>query len=117
MLDIENHTNFISQAHDLKLNKEYYSAIKMNEILPFAAMWMGLENITLSEVNQRKTNITWYHLYVKSKKEYKWSYLQNRSRLTDIENKFMVTKGEKERGEDNLGVLYGINRYKLLHIK
>ena len=36
---------------------EYYSAIKKNEILPFAATWMDLENIILSEVSQRKTNI------------------------------------------------------------
>ena len=32
------------------------------------------------------------------KKWYKWTYLQNRKRLTDIENKFMVTKGEMEEG-------------------
>ena len=29
------------------------------------------------------------------KKWYKWTYLQNRNRLTDLENKFMVTKGER----------------------
>ena len=29
---------------------EYYSAIKKNEIMPFVATWMGLENVTLSEV-------------------------------------------------------------------
>ena len=31
---------------------EYYSAIKQNEILPFAATRMDLENIILSEVSQ-----------------------------------------------------------------
>ena len=45
---------------------EYYSAIKMNEIMPFAATWMDLEIIIRSEVSQRKTNIICYHLYVES---------------------------------------------------
>ena len=31
---------------------EYYSAIKKNEILPFAATWMDLDGIMLSEVSQ-----------------------------------------------------------------
>ena len=35
---------------------EYYSAIKKNEIMPFAATWMQLEIIILSEVGQTKTN-------------------------------------------------------------
>ena len=35
---------------------EYYSAIKRNEIIPFAATWTDLEIIILSEVSQRKTN-------------------------------------------------------------
>ena len=46
---------------------EYYSAIKKNEIMPFAATWMDLEIIILNEVRQRETNII-YHLYVESKK-------------------------------------------------
>ena len=33
---------------------EYYSDIKMNEIMPFAATWMGLEIIILSEVSQKE---------------------------------------------------------------
>ena len=36
---------------------EYYSAIKKNEILPFAVKWMDLENIILSDISQTKTNI------------------------------------------------------------
>ena len=35
---------------------EYYLAIKKNEILPFATMWVELEGIMLSEISQRKTN-------------------------------------------------------------
>ena len=36
---------------------EYHSAIKKNEILPFAMTWMELEGIMLSEISQRKTKI------------------------------------------------------------
>ena len=36
---------------------KYYLAIKKNEIMPFAATWMDLEIIILSEVSQTKTNI------------------------------------------------------------
>ena len=35
----------------------YYSAIKMNEIMPFAVTWRTVEIVILSEVRQRKTNI------------------------------------------------------------
>ena len=48
------------------------------------------------------------------KKWYKWTYLQNRNRLTDIENKLMVTKGETV-GRDKLGIWLYI--YTLLYIK
>ena len=36
---------------------EYYSAIKKNEILPFATTWMEREGIMLSEISQRETKI------------------------------------------------------------
>ena len=33
-------------------------------------------------------------LYVEPKKWYKWIYLQNGNRITDVENKLMVTRGD-----------------------
>ena len=48
---------------------EYYSAIKKNKIIPFAATWMDLEILILSEVRQRKTKLMRYCLYVESKKK------------------------------------------------
>ena len=35
---------------------EYYSAIKKNEIMLFAATWMDLEILIVSEVRKRRTN-------------------------------------------------------------
>ena len=32
---------------------EYYSAIKKNKIMPFAATWMELETLVLSEASQK----------------------------------------------------------------
>ena len=39
---------------------EYYSAIKKNKIMPFAATWMDLEIVTLSEVSQTQKDK--YHM-------------------------------------------------------
>ena len=39
---------------------EYYSAIKKNETMPFAAIWMQLEMITLSEVSPKEKDK--YHM-------------------------------------------------------
>ena len=41
---------------------EYYSAIKRNEIMAFAATWMDLEIIMLSEVS--KTQMTYAITYM-----------------------------------------------------
>ena len=94
---------------------EYYSAIKNNEIMPLATTLMQLEIIILCEVRKRKTNTIWYHLYVESKIWHKWTCLQNRNRLTDIENRLVVAEGEGEgRG---MGWEFGVGRCKLLHLE
>ena len=41
----------------IKYTMEYYLAIEKNKIMPFAATWMDLEILRVSEVSQRKTNI------------------------------------------------------------
>ena len=38
----------------------YYSATKMNKIMPFAAIWMDLEIFVLSEVSQTQKDK--YHM-------------------------------------------------------
>ena len=79
--------------------KEYYAAIKKNKILPLAVTWIDIEIIILSEVSLKEKDK--YHMilfYMKSKNIYKWTYLQNRNRLADIENKLVVTTGEGRRG-------------------
>ena len=54
--------------------------------MPIAATWMQPEIIILSEVRKRKT-YAMYHLYVESKIQHKRTYVQNRNRLTDRENR------------------------------
>ena len=41
---------------------EYYLAIKKNEILPFATMWMELKGIVLSEIRERQISYDFTHM-------------------------------------------------------
>ena len=44
------HTHTHTHTHTM----EYYSAIKKNETMPFAATWMDLEIIILREVREKQ---------------------------------------------------------------
>ena len=71
---------------------EYHSAIKKNEKMLFAAIWMDLEIIILSAVSQKEKDryhITYMYL------KHDTNDLQNS--FTDTENKLMVNKGEGRR--------------------
>ena len=87
-MDKEDVTYICMYIHNgilLSHKKEWNNAICSNMDGPrdYHAKWI-----------QRKTNIIWYQLYVKSKKMIQ---IKNRNRLTDTENQLMVTKGEGGR--------------------
>ena len=70
--------------------------------MPFAAIWMELEILNPSEISQ--TVKEKHHMIFVSnlKKRIQMNFLRNRNRLTDFENKLMVTKGNRCRGRDGL---------------
>ena len=41
---------------------EYYSAIKKNEVLPFATTWIEPEGIMLSEIRERQISYDFTHM-------------------------------------------------------
>ena len=44
----------------LYITMTYYSAMKKNEILPFAAIWLDLEGIMVSDISQTEKDK--YHM-------------------------------------------------------
>ena len=48
---------------------DYHSAIKKNEIMPFAATWMDLEIIILCEVSQRQISYDSAYMWNPKKKK------------------------------------------------
>ena len=78
---------------------EYYSVTKKNEIRQFAATWMDLESVILSEVNQ--TEKEKYHmvpLICGSEKEMIQIKLLTKQKETHRLRKFMVAAGKGELG-------------------
>ena len=65
--------------------------------MPFAATYMNLENVILKEVRERQISYDITYMW-NLKKGYKGTYLQNQNRLTDVEHKFMTTRGEGAEG-------------------
>ena len=75
---------------------EYYSAIKKewNNAI-YSNMDGPRDYHTKWSKSERERQISYDIAYMWNlKKGYKWTYLQNRNRLTDIENKLTVTKGD-----------------------
>ena len=67
---------------------------KKNKILPFAALWMGLESIMLNEVSQRK-----YHLiYMWNLKNSKLENITKKKHSHGYKNKLVVTSMRGKEG-------------------
>ena len=79
---------------------KYYSAVKKNEIMPFAATWMQLEIIILSEVSQtEKSQIPCNFMYMWNlKSKTKEQIKQSRNRLIETENNLVVAREEGKGG-------------------
>ena len=91
---------YISNGILLSHKKEWNSAICSNMDGPRDYHTKGSK---LDRERQIPYDIT--YMWNLKRKWYKWTYLQNRNRLTDIGNKLMVTEGDSRvRGKDKLGV-------------
>ena len=64
--------------------------------------------------SDRERQISYIAYMWNLKNWYKWTYLQNRNRVTDVENKLMVSRGEWGGGT-NWEI--GIEIYTFLYIK
>ena len=75
---------------------EHYSAIKKNKIMPFAATWMELETLMLSEVSQKEKDK--YHMisFISGIQYMAQMNLSTEKKLMDLENRPVVAKGEGE---------------------
>ena len=90
---------------------EYYSVAKNK--MPSATTWTELETVILSEVSQKEKENTIYLSYVESKIWHNCTYLWNKNRLKNIENRLVVARGWGEWW----GREFGISRCKLLYIE
>ena len=70
--------------------------------MPFAATWLDLEIIILSEVRWKRTNII-YHLYVESKKMIQINLFTKQKQTQRLKQQTYGYKRGKLVGRDKLG--------------
>ena len=80
--------------------------------LRITGLWMQLEMIILSEVNQKEKG-TYRMIYVESKIWNRWICLWNRNRIRDIENRLVLSKAQV--GWRGLNWEFGISRSKQVY--
>ena len=87
---------------------EYYSAIKRNEILLFAAMWIDLEGIMLSEVTQTLKDKYQMISHVEPKK---YSKLVNITEKQTHQYREQTSGYQRRRGQYRGGGVGGIHHW------
>ena len=85
--------------------------LKKNEIMTFAAAWMDLQSITVSEVRQRvrqwQTKVTCYHLSVEPKKRIQMNLFAEQKRVHRLWKTYGYQRGQVGRGRGGRGVWDG----------
>ena len=84
--------------------KGYYSAIKKNEIMPFAETWMDLEIVIQSEVRQRKDKRCIISLICECKKKVFNVLIYKTSIDSQTYKKNLWLPEGKGAARDNLGI-------------
>ena len=75
---------------------ECYSAIKKNKIVPFAATWMELETLILSEVSQKEEDRYRMISLISGISYMAQMNLSTEKKIIDMESRLGVAKGEGE---------------------
>ena len=78
------------------IHSGYYSAIKKNDIMPFAAAWMELETLIWNEVSQKEKDK--YHMIslIPGIQYTAQRNLSTEKKIMNLENRLVVAKGEGE---------------------
>ena len=84
---------------------EYYSAIKKNKIMPFAATWMELETLILSEISQKDKDKYYMISLINGIYYTAQMNLSTEKKSMDLENRLVVAKGEGVGWTGNLGLI------------
>ena len=85
---------------------EYYSAIRKDEILSLATIWMELEIIMLSEISQKKLRTIRFHSYVGYRTKQQMNNTNRNSWTRTIVSGYQRKRGEVRRYTRVKGVKY-----------
>ena len=114
-IDIKSTSYLKKNDNGIIITMECDSAIKKNKIMPFVATWMELETLILREVSQKEKDKhhmislisgIWYTAQMS---------LSTEKKLMDLREHSCGCRGRW--GGCGMGLKFGINRCKLLHIE